>query len=147
MATKKQASTSQDWRSLQRARRSEWHELEREGEEPLRVRLQRLSVQEAEELPDSVRQSEEEALVTAAGYILEWNLTATNDAGDEAPVPLPSEVDDPVAMLKWFFSWDELSWLYSEIKMGPQLKVLREKKALTQFAATPEASPNGSSPA
>ncbi len=128
-----------DYTSLKRARTYEWHEMEAapgdDRPEPLRVKLQRLTTREQESMPEGGI-TDTEAMVTIAPFIAEWNLTAETGDGETVPVPVPSAVDDPADLMMQLLYFEERSWLYAELKMGAQLKVLREKKALMQFATT-----------
>lgn len=144
----KQTDAPLDFTTLKRATRTyEWHEMERaEGDDesvPLRVKLQRLTLPELEAIPTGKVQIKD-ALQECRSYIAAWNLTAQTDAGDVVPVPPPAEVEDTATLVEHLLTYEEMVWLYNDLKMGHVLKVARAKKALTPSDTTP-ASPNGQS--
>lgn len=154
MATKKKASPNGtiDYTLLTRDRRGyDWFEMPREdGDdgEPLKARIQRLTLSEIEAIPTG-----EEKLVDVVAscrqYIVAWNLTGTTDAGDVVPVIPPAEMDDvnARAVLGNLLTIEELQFLYQRLRFGHVYKLDAEKKRSIASAATHAPSPDDSSTA
>lgn len=133
-----------DFTTLHRARTYEWHEMEREGQEPLRAKFQNLTLKESDALPIKAGVSMEEGLNLAAPFVAEWNLTAETEGGEVVNVPPPSEAGG--AVIHSLMTFEEASWLYNQLKFGHVLKLTKEKKALKASDTTPVSSSGHASP-
>ena len=127
-------------------RRYDWFEMDQpEGEdgEPFRIRVQRLTQAEVDEIPEG-NALMKDVIRDFRRYIVAWNLTAQTDAGDVVPVMPPSEMDEASieAVIEHILIYEQVRWMYGALKAGDTLKVLAEKKALLRSATTPESPPD-----
>ena len=139
-----------DYTLLSRAKRAyEWYEMDRaEGDEestPLRVKVQQLTPREMQQVPagDALIK---DVLQECAHFIVAWNLTATNQEGEELPVPPPAELNNVADVVENLLTHKEMTWLYNVIKQGHVIRMLQEKKALKRLGTTAASSPEDSSP-
>ena len=129
-----------DLSTVRRVAEYRWCELPREGRDPLRARVRRLSIGEVGSIPYTKDTQFQEAFESIAPYVAEWNLIAEDIAsGDEVPVPPPAEAGWEVLTL---LSHVEAIWLINQVRLGHLLQTDAEGKALRPSGTTP-ASPNG----
>jgi|SRR5690606_9311585 len=106
-----------------------WREIEREGEgrEPLRVKLEDLTIQQSKELPWGMQVPLKQSYEAAAQYVVEWSLKAENIAtGDVVPVPPPAEAGWEVFEL---LTNAEASAVINWLKVPQLMKAEEEKKS------------------
>jgi hypothetical protein len=68
--------------------------MEREHGEPLRVKLQCISVREADALPKAMQFTDDALHRQVAGYTGDWNLMAEAADGESVPISLRKDVED-----------------------------------------------------
>lgn len=115
-----------------------WREIEREGQDPLRVKMQDLSIRQTNAIPWGVAVPLRECFEAIAPYVTEWNFEAVNtETGELIPVPPPSQVGWEVfEMLPNSVGSDIINWL----KVPHYMKLESEKKSSTASSNTTEAS-------
>lgn len=116
-----------DLSQFREERRYVWREIEREGGEPLRVKLQDLSIRQTNEIPWSLNTPLRDSLQAVAQYVAEWNFTAENlETGEVVPVPPPAEAGWEVfELLPNSASGDIVNWL----KIPHYMKAEEAKKS------------------
>ena len=117
-------------------------EIEREGQEPLRVTLQDLSIRQTNAIPWSARLPLKDVFEHIAPYVVSWNFEAENiETGELVPVPPPAEV-----------GWEVLEFLPNPVgtsialwlKTPWAMKAADEKKASSGSPTTTEPPPEQS---
>ena len=132
---KKAAAPVFDLSRLQRAPHYIWREIEREGREPLRVKLRDLSIRETNEIPigSSVKMSDVYPIL--APYVVEWTLEALNtETGETIPVPPPAAAGWEVFEL---LNDEEGAAVLTWLKYPQAMKGLAQKKAQNSSTTTP----------
>ena len=86
-----------DLSQFREEKRYVWREIEREGGEPLRVKLLRLTLREVEDIPYTTTTAMRDVYKAIAPYVAEWDFTAENlETGEVVPIPPPAEVGGDV---------------------------------------------------
>lgn len=111
-----------------------WREIEREDQEPLRVKLQDLSIRQTNEIPWGISVPMKEAFEAVASYVVEWNFEAVDiSTGALVPVPPPAEVGWEVFdLLPNTVAGNIVNWL----KIPFYMKSEAEKKSSTPSSNT-----------
>lgn len=117
-----------DLSQFREQRRYVWREIEREGGEPLRVKLLRLTLREVEDIPYTATTPMRDVYAAIAPFVVEWNFTAENlETGEVVPVPPPAEVGGEVFELMENVVGNEIAqWL----KLPRFMERDEQKKAL-----------------
>lgn len=95
-----------------------WREIEREDQEPLRVKLQDLTVRQTNDLAFGTDATMGDIYAAIAPYVVAWNLRAENlETGVVVDVPPPAEIGSDVfellpntVTLEIYF-WLKTPWL------------------------------------
>jgi len=113
-----------------------WREIEREGQEPLRVKMQDLSIRQTNAIPWGLSVPLRDAFEAVAPYVVEWNFEAVNmDTGELVPVPPPAEVGWEVfELLPNPVAGAIVNWL----KIPFYMKTEAEKKSPNESTSTTE---------
>lgn len=124
-----------DFTTLRRAARYHWREIEREDDEPLRVKVLDLSMAETDAIPLTMKTPLREALEVVAPYVVEWNFRAVNTVnGETIDVPPPAEAGAEVFDL---LTIEESGAILSWLKYPQQMRGAEAKKALPPSKNTP----------
>ena len=137
MSPKKKADAPApfDLTSLQRVPHYVWREIEREDQEPLRVKLRDLSIRETNEIPIGASVKMSDVYPILAPYVVEWTLEALNtETGETIPVPPPAEAGWEVFEL---LNDEEGSAVLTWLKYPQAMKGLAQKKAQSSSTTTP----------
>lgn len=125
----KQAEPAQapvfDLSQYREQRRYVWREIEREDDEPLRVKLLRLTLREVKAIPYSGTTPMSDIYKSIAPYVVDWNFRAENlTTGEVVDVPPPSVVGPEVLELMENVVGNEIAeWL-----LLPQIKQRSSQK-------------------
>lgn len=123
-----------DLSQLRAPRRYVWREIEREEDDPIRVKLLRLDMREAESIPYSKETPIKELHAAIAPFVAEWNFTAENQhTGEMIDVPPPAEIGGEVfELLDSSIGVEIATWL----KLPNVMAQASEKKASTPSVTT-----------
>lgn len=118
-----------------------WREIEREGQEPLRVKMQDLSIRQTNAIPWGLSVPLRDAFEAVAPYVVEWNFEAVNlETGETVSVPPPAEVGWEVfELLPNPVAGAIVNWL----KIPFYMKTEAEKKASSGSTSTTDPPKNG----
>lgn len=114
-----------------------WREIDREDGEPLKVKLQDISIRQAVDIPWGMKTPLKETMQVAAQYVAEWSHKAENlETGEVIDVPPPAEAGWEVfELLPNEVASDIVNWLKVPHYMK-SLKAESEKKSETASSTT-----------
>lgn len=111
-----------------------WREIEREGQDPLRIKVQDLTVRQANDLAFPTTALLGDIYAAIAPYVVEWNLRAENlETGEIVDVPPPATLGPdafellPTSVATNIYLWLRTPWLMHSVT---------EKKASTPSTST-----------
>lgn len=113
-----------------------WREIERDDQEPLRIKVQDLTIRQANDLAFPATALLGDIYVAIAPYVVEWNLRAENlETGEIVDVPPPVTLGPeafellPTSVSTNIYFWLRSPWL---------MHAATEKKASTPSTSTTE---------
>lgn len=110
-----------------------WREIEREEQEPLRVKLQDLSIRQTNAIPWATGMALRTVFEHIAPYVVAWDFEAVNiETGETVAVPPPAEAGpDVFELLPNTVGTEIVMWLRT-----PWVMTVNAKKALKPSTST-----------